>query len=380
MSKGTILYIGNFELPDKGASANRVMTNRLLFRECGYRTVYLGVTKEEQFEGIRRASFDADVYERAYPSSTKVWLERLHSLKDILDVAQKYEDIRFVVFYNAPFSLVRKAHRHFQNSDVKVLYDCTEWNTDTEGNKLKRLYKKYDTHQIRHNLDKVVDGLIVISSLMKKSYQRVPIIQLPPLVDVESDIWNQERNRTDSDFEFCYAGDPGKKDDLCVLIDAFLRMERDDVKLCIIGVEKESFMNDHQEYASMLNKEEKKVSFLGRVPHKAVIQKLISTDCFVFIRESNLRNNAGFPTKFAEAYTSGARIIATNISDIAEYKADSIRLLTDIKCETIVVAMETIIASCKSSGLRNSFDYRKKIYITQSFIEAISKKTKGNTK
>ena len=28
MTKGTVLYIGNFELPDKGASANRVIGGR----------------------------------------------------------------------------------------------------------------------------------------------------------------------------------------------------------------------------------------------------------------------------------------------------------------------------------------------------------------
>lgn len=46
MSKGTILYAGNFMLPDKGASANRVVSNAKLFNRSGYQTVLLGVTKD----------------------------------------------------------------------------------------------------------------------------------------------------------------------------------------------------------------------------------------------------------------------------------------------------------------------------------------------
>jgi len=49
---GTIIYVGNFELPDKGASANRVVSNGRIFEKIGYRTVFLGVRKEK-FSGIK---------------------------------------------------------------------------------------------------------------------------------------------------------------------------------------------------------------------------------------------------------------------------------------------------------------------------------------
>ena len=46
MSKGVILYVGNFELPDHGASANRVVSNAKLFNQLGYQTALLGVTRD----------------------------------------------------------------------------------------------------------------------------------------------------------------------------------------------------------------------------------------------------------------------------------------------------------------------------------------------
>ena len=125
MEKGTILYIGNFELPDKGASANRVMTNRKLFEALECRVAYLGVTREDAFEGVRGVSYDGDIFERAYPSSVKMWLERCYSIKDIVETAAKYDDLTALMFYNTPYSLVRAAWRYYRKLGIKILYDCT---------------------------------------------------------------------------------------------------------------------------------------------------------------------------------------------------------------------------------------------------------------
>ena len=49
MKKGTILYVGNFELPDKGASANRVVNNGKLFKSLGYEVAFFGVNTASSF-------------------------------------------------------------------------------------------------------------------------------------------------------------------------------------------------------------------------------------------------------------------------------------------------------------------------------------------
>lgn len=43
--KGTILYFGGFELPEKNVVTHRVLNNAKLFREFGFKTVFLGVEK-----------------------------------------------------------------------------------------------------------------------------------------------------------------------------------------------------------------------------------------------------------------------------------------------------------------------------------------------
>lgn len=44
-TKGTILYIGGFELPDKNAAAQRVVANAKALRDLNYNVVFIGITK-----------------------------------------------------------------------------------------------------------------------------------------------------------------------------------------------------------------------------------------------------------------------------------------------------------------------------------------------
>ena len=39
----TIVYIGGFELPDKNAAAQRVISNAKIFRKLGYHVIYVGI-------------------------------------------------------------------------------------------------------------------------------------------------------------------------------------------------------------------------------------------------------------------------------------------------------------------------------------------------
>ena len=45
MRQGTVIYAGNFELPDKNAAAHRVVNNAKLFKELGFDTVFLGTCR-----------------------------------------------------------------------------------------------------------------------------------------------------------------------------------------------------------------------------------------------------------------------------------------------------------------------------------------------
>jgi glycosyltransferase involved in cell wall biosynthesis len=93
---------------------------------------------------------------------------------------------------------------------------------------------------------------------------------------------------------------------------------------------------------------------------KKHIKNILDCDCYIFIRSSDRRNNAGFPTKFAESFTCGVPIITTDVSDVKEYinLSNGSVLLGNCETESILKAMETVFdKSKKPTALKTVFHY-----------------------
>ncbi len=321
MSKGTLIYAGGFVLPDKNAAANRVVSNGKLFNSLGYRTVFLGAAPDgEHFDGIRQVQGCEDMYAQPHPETSAEWIKHMFSVENIDRLVQTYDNVKAVILYNAPFFTLLKAKAFFRKKNIDVYYDCTEWTADTDGSFLKRAFKTVDEFLIRNFVHRVADKLIVISSMMKKRYgESKPLLLLPPLVDINDGIWHQNAEKQEGIFEFCFAGVPdANKDSLDKVVQAFDRLDTDRVRLKIVGVSQEEFAQLYPD-CEISAKAGKKISFMGRVSHKEAVRYILGCDCYIFLRDADRRNNAGFPTKFAEAYTCGAPIITTDVSDIKKY-------------------------------------------------------------
>ena len=368
----TVIYVGEFVLPDKGAAANRVVSNAKAFEAAGFDTVFLGASaSEEHFDGIRKIPGTENMYEEAHPSTTMQWIKHIFSAESILYAVEKY-NAEAVILYNLPVVTLLAVKFALRKTDVRVMYDCTEWTAYTDGGLPKRLFKKLDEFFVRNFLHKLCGNIIVISSMMQEKYRKCKnLILLPPLVDTDDEIWHQRTGRNDDMFEFCFAGVPdGKKESLDSIITAFSGIEDVKCRLRIIGVSKEQFI---LLYPSLKNAaEDKRIVFMGRFSHKETLKYVADCDCYIFIRPSDRRNNAGFPTKFAEGYTLNVPVITTDISDIARYldfKKDI--LLSDCSSDTVRNAMEEKIKNGKpdSSDVRNTFDYRNYIDLCKKFLK-----------
>ena len=374
--KGTILYLGNFELPDKGAAANRVVSNGKIFKKLGYRTIFLGVKKGARFSGIQQTSFDENMYEEAYPAGSKEWLLHMISVKNIETLLKLYDDVRMVILYNVPYTLLLRVKQKLQNTGIKVVYDCTEWTGVTDGSAIKKLVKRVDETFIRNKIDKTADGLLVISKRMEAQYESCQhLLRLPPLVDVHDKIWHQKRQKAEK-FVFCFAGMlDGNKESLDCIVDAFGKLESDQAILRIIGVAKEEFADFYPNGKELLGAVGENVEFLGRKTHEETIREVLSCDCYIFIRQSDLRNNAGFPTKFSEAYSCNVPMITTDISDIKSYlgnKKDS-TVLSGTSVLDVKTAMENAMKNRhqEARGLDQTFHYESYQEACESWMKGI---------
>ena len=362
MGKGAILYIGNFELPDKGASANRVVANAKLFNELGYQTVLLGVSKDKTCTEIRSLSNDYGIlmYERPYPVSTRMWLGHMFSADSIERMLAIHGNTVLVILYNMPFSALVAAKKVCKKRNISIAYDCTEWTDVTEGNVIKRFVKRRDEKLIRNKLADVADGLIVISSMMVRQYSNChAMIKLPPLVDTEDNIWHQKPQKHGW-FEFCFAGMlDGQKDSLDLVVKAFAAICDNNTKLRIIGVERNDVCEVYPEAEVYLDKCGDQIIFMGKQSHFDTIRYVLSCDCYVFIRKSDLRNNAGFPTKFVEAFTCGVPLITTDVSDLKDFQEDQIRILPSLDEEEISIVMNEMRKTISmTKTVKTVFDYK----------------------
>ena len=361
MGKGTVLYVGNFELPDKGASANRVVSNAKLFNSIGYQTVLLGVTKDKACTDIRplKNDFGLMMYERPYPVSMKMWVGHMYSAEYITKMLKLHEDIVLVILYNMPFSALKAAKKACKGTNLKVAYDCTEWADVTDGNAVKRFVKKRDEKLIRNKLADVADGLIVISSMMERQYQGCKaMVKLPPLVDIEDSIWHQKIEKHEG-FEFCFAGMlDGQKDSLDVIVRAFAKVCDEQTRLRVIGVDKEEFKSVYPGTVNELDKCGDHIIFMGMQSHFDTIRYVLGCDCYIFIRPADTRNNAGFPTKFAEATTCGVPMIASNVSDVASFANGKVILLGSLDESKIADAMKQVKETTAKTEINDTFDYR----------------------
>jgi glycosyltransferase involved in cell wall biosynthesis len=111
---------------------------------------------------------------------------------------------------------------------------------------------------------------------------------------------------------------------------------------------------------------------MGKLSHSETIRYVLGCDCYIFIRRSDKRNNAGFPTKFAESYTCGVPIITTDVSDVGEYinKSDRGSLLKDMTTENISEAMLYHIENItQQKNLNNTFHYESFIQAAENWLK-----------
>lgn len=330
MSKGTLLYIGGFELPDKNAAAHRVLSNGKAMRELGYNVVFVGIDKTLSFNTDLSTTYKNiqgfDSWSVPYPRNIFQWLSFLTSISFINTIKNEYKDLRGVIAYNYPSVALYKLKRYGTKNNIKIIADCTEWYSTEGSNLLFKLIKGFDTFFRMRIVNKRLDGLIVISTYLENYYKRnINVLRVPPLVDRDETKWNVKyKKNTSSKLSFSYAGSPGKnKDKINKLIEVLYSLKKsDNYELKVIGLTIDEYLKYYPEHEDIISEMGDRISFKGRLSHIDSINQLMKSDFSIFIRESNRLTNAGFPTKFVESINCGVPVITTKTSDLEMYLID----------------------------------------------------------
>lgn len=389
MSKGTVIYIGGFELPDKNAAAHRVLNNGKIFRDIGYKVVFIGVDKSLNYDSsildTRKEIQGFDNWFVPYPHSNKHWVDYLCSIKDFVRVANKYSDVRAVICYNYQAIAFYKIEKFCHKRNIKIIADCTEWYS-TEGAKvLFKIIKGCDSFLRMRVIQKRVDGLIVISQYLENYYNNCKeIIRIPPLVDLAEDKWGLPiPENSDDKINFVYAGSPGiNKDKINLLIEILHKLkEKSDFTFYVVGITKEEYLENHSSQNKLIENLNGRVIFLGRLPHLESLKYIRMSDFSIFLREDTRVTKAGFPTKFVESISCGIPVITNNTSDLQCYLIENVNgyfvniqnsQLMSKKLGEILNLGSGQMAKMKKLCLESQmFDYKKYAPIIREFMENV---------
>lgn len=324
-----ILYVGGFELPDKNAAAHRVINNSKLFSKINYSLYFNGINKSIKSDDQDFRELHADeffFYSKAvrYPDSVIKWFFYITSISKVKKIIEDdlKENISFVIAYNYPALKLWRLKKYCSKRGIKIIADVTEW-YQPEGSFFLKTIKIIDNIARMRFVHYKMDGLIVISNYLLNFYKRKKCIKLPPLVDKNAIKWHNNKIYTENKIiTLTYVGSPGagKKDRLDLIIGSLsqIKDEAPEFLFQIIGISELEYKNSFPKQTVPDNIKEQ-VFFFGRMEHTEAIEKLKSTDFSIFLRNNNLVNTAGFPTKFVESINLGIPVLTNNTSDLADY-------------------------------------------------------------
>lgn len=370
-NKGTVLYVGGFELPDKNAAAHRVLNNAKILRELGYNVVFCGVDRE-----ISASAQSAEIisgfesYPVPYPKSRKQWLKQMLNIGQYSYLINKFSNIRIVICYNLHAAPLAKLIRLCRRNNIKIVADCTEWYENKFSFNPVKLIKCIDTFLCMRVFQKKCDGMIAISNYLAEYYKKSvkSIMVLPPLVDLSDEKFAFQTPKTENDIPtFVYSGSPSaSKESLGDVVKCFDNITDLDYRLIIVGVTAEQFSAIYGFFPKS-----NKIEFRGRVPHQEALKAVRQSDCAIILRPRTRVTMAGFPTKFAEAISVGTAVIANDTSDLSLYLKDGKNgYLADEK--NLEHSLRDVLAAPINKNVsKEQFNYKNYITVTEKFFKSI---------
>lgn len=362
-----ILYIGGFEMPDKNAAAQRVLSIAKALRENGYDTQFYGITQGEDTGG----EVDGFRYEAyPHPNGTIAWFNYALG-KGIIDYIRRVSP-NYVFLYNYPAIAQERVIKYCNKHKIKTVGDITEWYRSTS------LPKRIDTYLRMKISNKHLDGVIAISRYLYNYYNGQCLTLLPPLVDKAEIKWSiQPEKRQDEKIHLVYIGTGSIKDRLDKIMKGIIQSGADKYHLDVIGITELQY---EEIYHQEVNSSNIDVVFHGRLPHQDALKFLMGADFQIFFRDFIRVNNAGFPTKFVESMSAGVPVITNRISNIEDYIRNGENSFMiehpeeDEICE-VLKRVSTLsreeIEYIKSNCLKEEFDFRKYIKQLEMFMKGI---------
>jgi len=328
-----IAYVGPIAFPEGGAAARRVLGNAKALVAAGYDVVIVaGHSAGEPGEafdvapGIRCVSANERDAEHL-PKPLRYARYSLMGARSRRWLSEQPELPAAVILYSGYTPYLLQFTGWARRRGVALLFDAVEWYA--APNLLRFLASPYlwNTEIALRVLIPRLDGVVAISRSLQAYYRDrgLPVVRVPPLFDPEEMRTGTTKDSLTGALRLAYAGSPGSKDLVDVVIEAVLERDAGEgrIVLDMAGLTEEAL----RKRAPLRRRGGNIPACLrahGQVSHARSIEIASQADFTVFLREVNQVSTHGFPTKFVESLALGTPVITNLTSDLADHLRDGV--------------------------------------------------------
>jgi glycosyltransferase involved in cell wall biosynthesis len=276
-----------------------------------------------------------------------------------------------------PLNAMLRIEKFAKKQKILLLTDRTEWYSASEF-KHGKFSLQYQQNNITNRY--IIDRywrVVSITTFIENYYRSKSImtVRIPAIMDTTE--FNVIERESASKRIILYAGNPGKKDSLDMMVDAvsnLTKSEQDMLDFRILGVTQEAFSKLYPHIAIS-----RAVHFFGRVSRDEVKMELSKADFSILLRNSNERfARAGFPSKVAESMSAGVPMITNYTSDLSMYLHDEKNsiIVKEFSVEALKNALSRAInlQEDKVQAIRHSaFETAKSKFEYTNYKQEISK-------
>lgn len=380
------LYVGAFRLPNLDAAAPRVITIGKMLRDSGHEVKYISWGGEYDKNSMSQGKYYVDGFEYVISDELKIirnplkrfsqWVRRG---RNSLAMIKNRDDYDAIIAYQPSLYFIEQLKKLCRKKGKKLIVDITEWYDNKELRFIDRPLQYY-------NMTVALKGVrnkILISSHLDYYYQGTNNVIIPATCDLEDAKWKESNAVRFSDFNgisLIYAGTPTLKDKLYVAVQAVTRLiqEGEKIRFYIFGVTKGQYLKGRP------GEIPEEIIFMGRVNQNDIPGYYQQSDFMLLLRDRTRKNMMGFPTKFAEAVTSGIPIISNNTSDLPKYLKHGVNgfLIEEPTEECLYEFMKGVVCKLSTSelnklkatsrSLKAQLDYRAFEKSLDNFIKKLS--------
>lgn len=328
-----VVLIGEYRFPDGDAAAVRTMSLARAFRDLGFGVTVLGKGQPRPehlsshgvyvVEGIRYATMNptpVGMLRRVIEAP-----RRLRQFEHALGALDLRNCVAVVVNACDSARHVPFLRTFCERRRIPLIADVCEWYDPRQmpGGWLNPFYLVFTA--VFHGVLPRVRNVIAVSRLLESRFSGRDrnVVRVASPIDVH-EIPYVDRTAAER-LVLLYAGSAGRKDLLAEILLAL--NELDDTELArvefrLLGPSRADLVELLGQRASVLDRLDRCVRPLGRVPRTQVLETLQQSHFSLLFRPALRYASAGFPSKIPESLAAGTPVMLNLTGDLGEYLAD----------------------------------------------------------